>query len=912
MKPFLPSLLLVLCCHTLFGQITQEEATQMGLMPTINMQAVQQQQAGKKLPTFRQRWLWANESQRNALGTFPSAVTLQDSYQEVYLKRQQEQQAAQNATWLPIGPFSKATRTDPLIQQGVGRLNCLAFHPIEPNILFVGAPNGGIWKTTNHGESWQPLGDELPVPSVSDIAIDPSNPAIMYIATGDFEYYNGLLVPFGGSAGLVKSAGIFKTLDGGTTWESIALPIDSSTVLESLIRRILIHPANTAQLVVGGVQGIWTSNDGGMNWEHTLQEKIVDLKQDPLSPNRLYAVALNHQSRSLSIQIIRSTNFGKDWEVLETNIPTVPILRAELAIAPSNPATIYAVTVNDQEGLEGVYKSKDGGDTWEERFAGTTKNLLGLIDGNPADDIGGQGTYDLAIAVDPNDENKVVIGGINLWASEDGGASFDLSSLWLDFFGTNIHADQHQAKFHPTNGRFYVVNDGGIAFTENFQKGSSEAIENCIDPATQFPKPDCYVFPTRWQDISDNLAITEFYRLDVQVNNAQFLVAGAQDNAVFYRDPTGWKTLFSGDGKEVLLHPTDARLVYGGNSRNGTNGQLNRTIDGGTTSQTRLTAPILQAGAAANWVTPFLLNPKNPTTIYGGFDQLYRSTNAGIDWEQVGTIPNETTAIYAIAQSAVDTNVIAVAPSPFLGLSAAIYLTTDNGENWLDVSADLPIAANFITAIAFGNTTEELFITFAGYESDNKVFRTKDRGNTWENYSKDLPNIPVHCIAHQQGSDNNTLYIGTDTGIYCTSDESDQWTSYNQALPNVRVNDLSIHYGTQKIYAATYGRGIWVNDLLPTHTVANEPIAVYNTHVQVLPNPNWGQFKIQLTDVEPATLQLSIIDVLGRIHHQEEITVLNQSFSKDYSLRLTSGLYYLQLSDGNRSKVERFVVSDKL
>ncbi len=884
----------------------------MELMPAIYLQAIQQQQAGKKITTFRQRWLWANESQMNTLGTFPSAVTLQNSYQEVHLKRQQEQQAAQNATWLPVGPFTKATRTNPLIQQGLGRLNCLAFHPNDPNILFVGAPNGGIWKTTNHGESWQPLGDELPVPSVSDIAIDPNNPAVIYIATGDFEYYNGLIVPFGGSAGLIKSAGVFKTLDGGTTWESIQLPIDSSTILQSLIRRIIIHPTNTTQLVVGGIQGIWTSINSGITWEHVIQEKIIDLKQDPLSPNRLYAVALNNQSRSLALQIIRSTNFGKDWEVLETTIPAVPILRAALAIAPSNPAVIYAVTVNEQEGLEGVYKSEDGGDTWELTFSGTSKNLLGLTDGNPATDIGGQGTYDLVIAVDPSDENKVVVGGINLWASEDGGASFALSSFWLDFFGTNIHADQHQAKFHPTNGRFYVVNDGGIAFTDQFQKGSTEALEACIDPETQSPKLNCYTFPTQWQDISDHLAITEFYRLDVQVDNPQFIVAGAQDNGVFYRDQTGWKTLFSGDGKEVLLHPTDAQLVYGGNSISGTNGQLNRTIDSGRTTQAMLTTPILENGAVANWVTPFRLNPKNPHTIYGGFNQLYRSTNAGLDWEQLGTIPNETTAIYAIAQSAIDTNVIAVTQSPFLEISAAVYLTTDNGKNWLDISEDLPIAANFVTALAFGNTAEELFITFAGYEAENKVFRTKDAGTTWENYSKDLPNIPVHCIAHQQGSDNNTLYIGTDAGVYCTSDESDQWASYNQALPNIRVNDLSIHYGTQKIYVATYGRGIWVNDLLPTHTVANESVAVYQTHVQVLPNPNWGNFKIQLTDVEPATLQLAIIDVLGRIHHQEEITIYKQSFTKEYSLRLTSGLYYLQLSDGNRSKVERFIVSDKL
>jgi photosystem II stability/assembly factor-like uncharacterized protein len=864
---------------------------------------------------YLRRLLWSESLRTAEYGDPVDRSTFNNALDDIMAQRAPSAQRSGNS-WLPEGPSTIPIHKTAIYAPGVGRINCIAFHPSDTSIMYIGTPGGSIWKTTNHGISWLPLGDDLPVPSVSDIAIDPNNPETLYLATGDFDWAGVAMTPlynFGGN-GTLFGVGILKSTDGGLSWESTGLSYDKTDFGYTMIRRIFVNPANSNEVVAAGIRGIWKSEDAGNTWSRIEKNPFIDLKQSPAAPNELFAVSASFDSTlnfaSQIPTIYRSTDFGDSWEPVYSFSPGDEVFRVELEVAPSDPEVIYAVSATAGLGaLEGFYRSTDGGDSWEKRLDGDTLNILGLRLGDPSDDFFGQGWYDLTLAVDQDDSDRVFVGGINHWGSGDGGKEWSLVAHWTTVYGPSVHADHHRMRQNPLNGNFYLCTDGGLYYTDDLIIPEMDSIKACGLPNEFFfnwpSLEDCFSFPTEWKGISTDMQITEFYKLDVFPSDPTYLLAGSQDNSQFYRDSSGWTNIFGGDGMDGMFDPTDPRTIYGSFQL----GSLNKSTDGGETVDWLITdAWVTDFGA---WITPFAINPQNPDILYGGYSQIWRSENAGALWERISILPSGFVPTRQLVLSPTNPDWLATIKSPEIDQGEPrVFATWDAGDLWIEIGDQLPTDGLYLSDITFANDSADLMVTYAGFAEGDKVYRTKDGGFSWENISKDLPNIPVICIAHHAGSNNNITYIGTDNGLYYTWDGLDKWVPYNEGLPNVRVSDIELNYETNQVFAATYGRGIWSNNMIPdTATVLNvEALESISAEVEVMPNPNTGQFKLKIGKSGLKEGRMRITDVMGRQVYSEPLDFSTGRIEKMYNLDLPSGLYYLSIQQGERRKTVRFII----
>ncbi len=863
---------------------------------------------------YVRRWLWSEAFRTGPEGKNVDKTTFVNSLRAVMQDRM-ETSSRSSGSWLPEGPNYLPEQITETYQQGIGRINCIAFHPTDENTLFVGTPGGGIWKTTNHGDSWTPLGDNLPVLSVSHIEIDPNDPDVMYLVTGDFDWAfigDGPSYGFGGN-GVVFGIGILKTEDGGQTWDPTGLSFEIADFDYSLLRRVYVNPDNSNQLVAAGISGIWTSQDAGDNWIQVYEEAIVDLERDPSNSQTLYAAqgVLSFYGGGEDPDILKSTDFGANWQVAFTINASGDAGRVELDVAPSDPNTVYAAVGSRTFGaFYGFYRSKDAGANWELTTLGDTLNLFGSRDGDTMEDFFGQSYYDMVLLVDPEDADKVYTGGINSWGSEDGGESWSLVTHWTTIYGISPHADHHQLEYNPLNNKKYLCTDGGVSTTDDIIVPPVDAVKDCGGfPASNFlPYWDnneaCFSFPTEWELITGDMQITEFYKLDVHEADNTYMLAGSQDNAQFYRNQDGWFLCFQFDGMDGMIHPSDPQILWASSQQ----GNLGRSLDGGQNVEYYLNDYITDFGG---WVTPFELNPENPDIIYGAYGNVWKSENGGNNWESISNFSNLFTTISRqLVLSPSNPDHLALIKSSQIDnqTPSNVYVTYDVGDVWIEVTNDLPQEGVFLSDVAFGNDSIDLYVAYAGYVDGQKIYRTVDEDYTWENITKNLPNIPVLCMAHQQGSQANLVYIGTDFGVYYTHDGTDEWIPYTDGLPNVRITDIELDTASNKIFIATYGRGIWSNDLIEEPILSVEDVNVYNIEAKVIPNPNKGRFNLELKDVDFNEAQLSVIDIMGRRVYEEKLTLNGPVFNKTLDLNLKPGLYYLSIEEEGRRKTVRFEV----
>ncbi|HET6993204.1 MAG TPA: hypothetical protein VFJ43_17855, partial [Bacteroidia bacterium] len=513
--------------------------------------------------------------------------------------------------WYPIGPNAVPNNLTGYMENGIGRINCIAFHPTNANTYFVGVAQGGVWKTTNNGTSWTPLTDNLPITRISDICIDPADPDnTMYISVCDFEYIGFGLFLNGRKRNTHYGLGVYKTTDGGITWNPTGLTFQLTQGEASLIRKIIIDPTNSNNLLACGVSGMYRSTDAGVTWTNVNNGLFWDMQKDPVTSNTIYAATgwvMNANTGSCAI--LKSTDFGLTWTTLTTGIPaTGAVQRIKLAIAPSDPNYIYAITVDTQFGLYGIYKSTNAGSTWT--FIPPALNILEAGDGTNA---GGQGTYDLGFMVSPTNRNVLYSGGVNLWGSSDGGTTFDPASHWTLSYGPTIHGDIHFIAPNPLTGAIFVCSDGGVYRTTSFQT------QTWNDANSGSP------WPTSWAHISDGMQISSFYRISSSRNAAGRLVAGAQDNATFYFANNSWSTIFGGDGMDNYLDPVDNQKVIGSSQY----GYFYMSLDGGVTDAG--TNPNVNS-EAGEWTSPIAANYNQYGTLYAGFENVVKTTDGGNNW----------------------------------------------------------------------------------------------------------------------------------------------------------------------------------------------------------------------------------------------------------------------------------------
>ncbi len=653
--------------------------------------------------------------------------------------------------WIQVGPNNVPLQANGT-KRGIGRVNTIAFHPTDANIIYVGAPAGGFWKSVNGGQTWTTTTDFLTNLGVSDIAINPSNPNEIFIITGDRD------------AGDTYSYGLMKSLDGGLTFNITSLSFNITNYYRG--NRILIDPNNTDVLIVATSNGIYRSSDGGNTFVNTFSSaNLTDIEFHTTNSDIIYGASKGNTS------IYKSTDNGINWSQSGSGLPsTNSVVRACVSVTADNPSVVYALFGDNNNGFYGVYKSIDEGQNWTQQS--NNPNLLGWS--TTGSDSDGQAWYDLAFAVDPNDEKILFVGGVNCWRSTDDGQNWSLNTHWTGSGGADyMHADEHMLKYNPLNNYIYSGNDGGLYVS----------IDN----------------GDNWTDISDGLQITQFYSLGVSQTVQDMVITGAQDNGTFLKDGNTWDAVIGGDGMECIIDYTNSNIMYGELYY----GSIRKSTNGGNSFST------ISTGNGA-WETPYILDRNDPNIIYVGYDELEKSSDGGNNWN---TITNNQTNGGKIDEIAISKSNPAVL---YFSDGANIFKTIDGGNNWTDITNSLPY--KFISYIAVHPTDENrVWVTFSGYDSGEKVYFSIDGGLNWSNISGTLPNIPINTIVLDESSNLQALYIGSDLGVFTTDSTVSDWSGFNNnSLPNVIVSELEIQYQSNKLMASTYGRGLWSIDLLIT------------------------------------------------------------------------------------------------
>lgn len=680
--------------------------------------------------------------------------------------------ATTSGPWVPIGP-NVSTRTVWNTLRGIGRVNIVTFHPSNTNTMFVGTPAGGIWKTTDGGQNWTSNTDFMPRLGVSDIAIHPTNHNTMFWATGDADGFDTF------------ANGIFRSTNGGTSWTQTAFPTNVVA-----ISRLLIQPNNGNNMFASTSSGIYRSTNGGTSWTLVQTGNFSSMEFKPNSYNTLYAVTRDNG------QFWRSTNNGASWSQITSGIPSSGTRRGKIAVSPNNNNYVYVMFCDPNGSFYGIYRSTNSGASFSERHRCTTPsssspNLLGWnADGS---DYGGQGWYDLALAVNPNNANDVWVGGVNVWQSTNGGSSWANRSSWVAFGSDNyLHADIHELEFSPHDNTLYACSDGG------FGKRSGSA----------------------WEDLSDDLEITQFYSIGVAESIPDNVIGGAQDNGTLhnrddYTSADDWVTLLGGDGMQCIINPTNSDIMYG----EAQNGRIRKTTNGGTNWID------ISPDTDGAWETPYELQPNTPSRMLAGYKKLYLSTNGGDTW----TALNSTSGLL----NGSNTREIEMTTNNnifYFSFNDRLYRTTNGGSSWTYLTNGLPTQATITDIHVSTSNTNHVWVTYGGtWQAGNKAFYSSDGGASFSNITHNLPNTQVNCITVDLT--NNNTYIGTDLGVYVREGSNNSWSNHNlSSLPNVIVKDLEINEAKNFLYAGTFGRGVWKLDIAenttPTADFKAEPTEV--------------------------------------------------------------------------------------
>ncbi len=738
-----------------------------------------------------QRWYWFMDQRSYPSGERPDPAVFLEAMAEVRAMRAAKGGSFDAAEWQSLGPTEWNSFS---YNPGNGRVNCIALDPQDPERIYVGTPSGGLWRSNDNGETWEALFTDLPSMGVSGIAIRPDDPNTIYIATGD------------GDGADTYSAGVLKSSDGGGTWESTGL--DWNISLARTTRALRMHHNDPDVLYCAGSSGLYGTTDGGDTWTTHSGGSFRDVAFMPGDTTIVYAC---------TSAFLRSEPGGVNFSGAGiTGLPPIgQVGRMAIAVTPADPLMVYVLCSNTAQGFLGLYRSTDGGLTFETRS--TTPNLFGYDE--TGEDEGGQAWYDMAIAVDPVDPEIVYVGGINVWRSTNGGTNWNIVSHWV--YPSQIgytHADIHS--LNVLDGKLWCGSDGGIFVSAN--NGNN------------------------WQNRSFGLDIAQFYRLGTSELLPGLVLAGAQDNGSNRLLAGQWTHIHGGDGMECAVDRVDPTILFASYQ----NGGLLRSTNNGV-SWTGIAEAIEDQG---NWVTPYVLDPNYNGFLMAGFRNLWVSADRGDSWYQ--------TSFWPVGQFV---RCITIAPSNseviYAGRDDRIQRSDDNGFNWESIKPGLPNLSPTSFAVDHADPLH-VWISFSGTSANQKVYESLDGGDTWTNRSAGLPNVPVNSIVYQPGSPHG-VYIGTDMGVFYRDNYTDGWEVYGTGLPNVVVTELEINMNTGKLLGATYGRGIWQADLYYSPFVGIPNIALADGP-RLVPTGAPGQFHVLDTEGLGPILQVRILDSMGR------------------------------------------------
>lgn len=779
-----------------------------------------------------QKWEWYWRQHLDKDGYMVPTMKTWQEWQR-YLEERKGHAAkatANQSAWAFVGPDTSNGGG----YYGIGRINVVSFHPTDPNTFWIGSAGGGAWRTTDNGQHWTPMYHDLIALGVADVDYNPVNPNTIYLCTGDRD------------AGDTYSVGVMKSTNGGASWQSTGLSFNLWDYF--LANTLIINPTDTNTLLLASNYGIYRSTNAGNTWTNVYNGDFKEIVYCPSNPNIVYAAGS---------QVFRSTNGGQTWTQV-TNVADVN--RVSIAVTPANPSIVKAIFSDaNNSGLAGIYSSSDTGATFTEVYHvfDCSNNLLGYSQVPDPTSCGGQGWYDLCIAIDPANANNVIIGGVNTWYSTNGGSSWQIVTQWYDDIITikTVHADKHYLKYHPlVPGRIFECCDGGVYATNN--------------PTSLF-----------WTDLTNGLGITEFYRNAV-AGNCSFVIGGSQDNGTKMLWPSGAANeLTGGDGMNCEVDYADSLTWYTSYQ----NGYVVRTEDGGNNYVSISDNVPGQPGGS--WVTPFVLDPHDHYWMYSGFDKVYYSADKGSTWVDISPelVPGYT--IDRIAISALDQNWL-------YALSYNQLFYTDNfGTAWNPITVTYP---GWISDIIVDPLdASHLWLTFSSYDTVKVASYWPSHGG-WSNYSQGLPNVPASCIIIDTIS--RTKYIGTDVGVFYRDTSMSQWEPYNTNLPSVHIGDLGINYSTNEIWAATYGRGMWLSPTNDQPTAGLSIVPLVTNAMTVSPNPTNGNFAASAGQYAGKTTFARLVDVTGRNVWNGNVTFDKSGRAEIHAGNQKKGRYIFEVS----------------
>jgi hypothetical protein len=678
--------------------------------------------------------------------------------------------------WTQIGP-SPIVGTSGAGGTGgsAGRVAGITADPTDPKILYIAAAGGGVWKSSDAGLTWSPKTDTQSTLFMGSITVAPSNHQILYAGTGEAN----------NSGDSFYGRGVLKSTDGGASWTLVgSAPFDRRAIAKIVVSPTdpnLVYAAvcTLAANGIGTGSGIYKSINGGTSWVNSTAavppgtlDQWDDVVMDPTNPQVLYA-ADGFFDGSSANAVYKTTDGGASWNVAGNFPKGVANGRIALAISQSNAGEVVASVAATGAGGFGVkylLKSSDSGATWN--------NIS-----PPGNYLGQQGWYDNVAAISPTDPNVIFVAGVgygsnHIFETRDGGTSW--TDLTSDTAGNSPHTDSHAMAF-DANGKLLLGNDGGIWRLDNPGPGS-----------------------TLWTNLNAGLQITQFTGTSLNPTNANIVYGGSQDNGTEkFNDSLNWTQVFGGDGGYTAVDPGSPQITYTENF----GVSLARSTDGGL-SYTYVTTGI-STNDPVNFYAPYTIDPSTPAHLLYGTNRVYSSTDRGNNWTPIST-PNANGW-----NTKATINWITIAPSNSNTIYATtsdgkIFVSTDAGANWTE--HDAPAQDSFQQILVDKTSAQTAYIVRNAFDSGGNVghvFMTTNGGGAWTDISANLPNIPANAVAVDTRPGVNRIYVGNDQGVWAsTNGPVYNWTQFKSGMPNAQVVTLELNNTLDVLMAGTHGRGV--------------------------------------------------------------------------------------------------------
>ncbi len=744
-----------------------------------------------------------------------------------------------------------------------GRITDIEIPSNNPSTYFAAAATGGIFRSTNAGNTWEPIFDNQSTLSIGDMDISKTNNNMILVGTGE---PNG-----GGGSTNIDGNGVFVSTNGGDSWSYKGLNNVGS------ISKVIIDPTNPNTMYVGAMgllyaqtinRGVYKTTDGGLTWSKTLfvsnKTGVIDMAINPVNPNIMYAATWertrtpeNRVYGGSTSNIYKSIDAGVSWTLLTNVLPiTTNKGRISIDISNSNPDILLATYTNSLGTTLAIKKTINAGATW------TTLSSAAITASPYNWWFGG-------VFINPTNSDNVFMSEFNTHYSTNGGTSWDLATGNSD----EIHVDQHVVAF-ASNNDVLIGNDGGIYRSSN---------------GTTFSK-------------INNLPISQAYHLTVNPNNTNQVYSGFQDNGT-WRTLTGgnndWSQVYGGDGMQPNVNPNNANILFAEYQY----GVFLRSInDGGFFGLSDIG---ISSTEPRNWDTPYVFDPVNPDIMYFGTSNLYKSIDNGINWTSIST--NLSKNVYTGTQKYGTITSIDVSPLNsniiFVGTDDGnVWKTSNGGINYTKISDFLP--NKWVTKVKASPTNvNQVYVTYSGYRYnlfDSNLYVSNDLGNSWQDLSANLPNTPLSDI---EITTNNSLYVASDIGVLVSYNLGVNWNLLGSNMPSVIVTDLVLHNPTNYLFASTFGRGVYKIDLAQVNLATNNSdIEVSN--IKVYPNPanDYLYFDIEFDKI--LDLNVELFDTNGKL--VQKYILKNNSASK-HTIKiniesLQKGIYVLKINKELKSR----------